>query len=124
MVLACIQDGTRSFDGVRENRAELGGALLYHELSAGDPRHIEEVVQQSGHVGDLPLDDLFRARMKFGFSRALLRRCQSIANRREGITQLVRQHRQELILLAIGYAEMILELLALGYIVDRGNPAA
>jgi hypothetical protein len=72
---------------------------------------IQQVVDEAGELVDLALDDVARP------LQALVRRLThtqtlgGIANRRDGIAQLVRQHRQELVLAAPLHQQLFPQLL-------------
>ena len=67
--------------------------------------HVEQVVEQPRHVPDLPLDDLVApADLRLASRRPMRAMCGGLADRRERIAELVREHREELVLAPVGLA--------------------
>ena len=52
--------GRRRLDGMGDDRVEVDGLLAELDLPARDPRDVEQVFEQPGHVLDLPPGDLER----------------------------------------------------------------
>jgi hypothetical protein len=68
------------------------------DLSAGHPGNVQEIVEQSFHVLDLALDDP-PIPLDVGVLRSLpLEKTRGRPDGRERIPELMRQHRQELVL--------------------------
>ena len=84
-----------------------------HDLAARDARHVEQVVDQPDHVLELPLDDAARPDDLRILRLALHEHVRGIAQRRQRIAQLVRQHRQELVALDHRLLEHVLGARAL-----------
>ena len=82
----------------RDAFGQVDRASIEHDLARHDPPDVEQVVHQARHVQHLPLDDVARAYSaglaKVGEAKHLHR----TPNRAERIAQLVREHREELIL--------------------------
>jgi hypothetical protein len=93
------------------------GAQL--DLSQSNPRHVEQVVQQAGQMLQLPIHVLHGT---VGDLPSLSREpedLQGVQQRGERVTQLVREHRKEFVLPAIGHAELFIEATVL----DRDGDA-
>ena len=89
--------------------------LLDVDDPARDARHLEQVVDEPDQVMDLPLHHRAgrqRARVVKGAGQ--LQDLEAVQDRRERIAQLVAERRQELVLAAIGAAQRLLVLEALG----------
>ena len=95
----------------------------YLHQSPGDARQIQQVIDQAGHVVDLPHDDGARL-AHAGFTQACRRehlRCS--ADGRQWVAQLVRQHGQKLVLaLAFAFEEFLAHLLVMD-VGARAHPA-
>jgi hypothetical protein len=66
------------------------------DLSRRQPPDIEQVVDQTGHLGELPVDDVATVAQGGTLERLQLHDRDRVANRRQRVAQLVREHRQEL----------------------------
>ncbi len=97
-VPTCIDGRPRRLDRPGDDRPDQHRLALQRDDAAGDPRHVEQVVDQVDQVLDLTLDDVAGRRpLRFG----QLLQAQQLhggADRRQRIAQLVGQHRQELVL--------------------------
>ena len=86
------------------------------QLAARDARHVEQVVDQARHVGDLALDHV-AAPGPVGLGRAFAPEDRDRgADRRERVAQLVRQRGDELVLAAVGLAQRFLGGALLGHV--------
>ena len=73
------------------------------DLAARHPLHLEQVVHQGGLVAHLPLGGLERPPpRRVAFRAAQPQHLQGVADRPQRVAQLVRQHRQELLLPPLG----------------------
>ena len=75
-----------------------------------DAVQIEQIVHQPHHLAQLALHRGHGQRARPGVAVAALQHFEHVAERREGIPQLVRQRGQELVLLAIGGRQVVGEL--------------
>ena len=88
---------------------------FYLDDAAGDPRYLEEIVDQAVEVMDLPLHHCARRRGARVFERARqFQDLEAVQDRRQRIAQLVAERGQELVLAAVGGAQRLLDLLPLG----------
>src|ERR1700733_6210188 len=102
------------FDGRLDYLPDLEGFGLENDPAASDPRDVEKVVEQAGQVLTLPGDHRSqRAQLAVGADLSVEKQ-RGVSNRRQRISQLMCEHREELILLAIGPAQRLLRSLALG----------
>ena len=91
-------------------RRDRDGRLPELDLSLGDARDVEEVIHEPRHVAHLALDDLVLGSR--GSARAQER--EGGRDRGERVAELVRQHREELVLRARRRLELAHEHGALG----------
>src|ERR1700722_11892776 len=100
-------------DGRLDDLPDLEGFRFEHDPASRDPRDVEEVVEQVAQVLTLPRDHRSqRAQLGVGADFSGEKYC-CVAYRRQRISQLMCEHREELILLAIGPAQRLLRRLAL-----------
>src|SRR3984957_12723200 len=101
-------------DGRGDDLPNLQGFRTENDPAARDPRDVEKIVEQAGQVLTLPGDHRSqRAQLGVGANLSGEKhRC--VANWRQRISQLMREHREELILLVIGPAQRLLRSLAFG----------
>ena len=91
-------------DRLVEDRPGVDELLAEPDLPAGDAGDVEQVVDEPGELPDLPLDDVARpaAVLLVG---GHLQDGHGVVDRRQRVPQLVGEHRQELVLVAVGLAE-------------------
>ena len=88
------------------------------QLAPGQPRDVEQVVEQPRHLLGLPADDAV-APGDLGIARLeMAQHVDGVADRRQRIAQLVRQGGDEVVLLLVGDAQDLLGLLALADVHD------
>ena len=100
------------------HRAEPDRLKAQFDLALRDARDIEQVIDQSGHMADLPIEHLHRAPLRRFGLKGSGEQARGIAHRRQRVTQLMGQHRQELILAAVGLAKEVKAHMPLG-LVDK-----
>ena len=94
-VAPLLQEGPRGLDRARHDLVERDEAELERHPAGGEPRHVEEVVDEAREVLNLPLDHRALAPV------AAAARPHQVERRRDGrqrVAQLVAQHREELVL--------------------------
>ena len=93
-LLPLLEQGVRGLDRALHDFADRGPLLVELDLPAGDPRDVEQVVHQPDQLLELAIDDeeLLRVRA------ALLHQLHGHHDRRQGISELMAQHGQELVL--------------------------
>ena len=69
------------------------------DASARDPGNIEQIVEQADHVRDLAIHDVMDARDQRVVRAGAPQQSQCGADGRQGIAQLVPEHRQEFVFL-------------------------
>ena len=97
---ALLEQRAGHLDRLRDHLGELDELGLQLDLAARDARDVEQVVDQPRQVVDLALDDgalALRARLA-----AQPHQLQRRQDRRQRVAQLVAEHRQELVLRAVG----------------------
>ena len=85
------------------------GAPLEPDLPAGDPRNVQEIVHEPRQVLRLAADDLPRLRDQPGI--VVPEELDCMQDRGERIAQLVREHREELVLAAVRFDQLLRLLL-------------
>ena len=81
---------------------------LERNLAGRDSRHVQQVVDQADHVADLTLHHPAHALDRTHGVAAAPNQFEAGSYRRERISQLVRQHRQELVFARIGFPQLLL----------------
>ena len=111
------------FDRGSRRVAQVDAFGAQRDAAAGNPRDIEQIVEQAGHVPGLPLDDLpgFLACAVLP-TRGVEQPC-GAQNRGQRVAQLVRQHRQELLAPADAFLNLFFDLLALRDVEERDHRA-
>ena len=96
------------------------------DLAVRQPGDVQQVVDQPGHVPDLPLDHVAGELDEGRVVGRLPQDVDRVEHRGQGVAQLVGEHGEELILAAVGVgqllglaAELHLELLAIGGVADH-----
>ena len=92
------QQRLHAFTGLREDRGELLRRPPQLDAALCDPRDIEQVVDQPRQMRDLALHEVHRLFHLWIVGQLSGQDLACVADRRERISQLVREHRQELIL--------------------------
>jgi hypothetical protein len=95
-------------DRLAHELAELDPLALELDLAARDPRDVEQVVDQPRHVRDLALDDRARVDRLLAVRLDVIEDEQAAADRAEWVAQLVREHREEIVLAAARLAQRLL----------------
>src|SRR6266853_1166053 len=90
-----VDQRTAGFDRSRQYVTHVHGFAFDRELPAGDPVDVEQVIEEALHQHALAIDRLTH-RLEFRVIQAFpAHQGDRISNRREWISQLVRQHRDE-----------------------------
>jgi hypothetical protein len=93
-----IDHGHGRLDRLADDRLQLHALPLELHLALRDARHVEQVVDEARELRDLAVDDLARhAQRRVAVVRAA-EDLARVADRRERVAQLVRQHREEHVL--------------------------
>ena len=112
VLLARLDQRPRRLDRARHDRVDLDRLEAQADLAPRDARDVQQVVDQARELVDLPVDDVARPlqplRRRRRFAR---RRLGRVADRRQRVAQLVRQHRQELVLAASLDQQLVASLL-------------
>ena len=100
-----LDERAAGFDGAIHHRRQLDPLLAEFDLASGDAGHVQQVIDQPGHLVYLPVDHL-RGPLQFRYRRTLgTKDLHRIADRGQRVAELVGQHRQELVLAAVGLLE-------------------
>ena len=100
-----LDERSGGLDRARDHRVQSNIVALERDLSPGNARDIEQIVDEPHHVIDLPLDDVARALVLRVRQPVNLHQLHGRPDGRERIAQLVREHRQELVLAPIRVLE-------------------
>lgn len=102
-----IDDRPHLFDGV--GRYAVGIEHFHVELDEPlrHARHVEQIVDQAGHVLHLPRDDLARFTDAPRIAGRGAHQLRGARNRRKRIAQFMRQHREKLILALVCKAQFL-----------------
>ena len=104
--LALDQRAAR-LDGALDHRRQPDALLAERQLAVRDTGHIEKVVEQPGHVPDLPVDHL-PGPLQLGVAQARHHEdLHGVVDRGQGIPELVGQGRQELVLAALDHRQLL-----------------
>ncbi len=76
-------------------------------LASGDPRDVQKVVDQAGHVAHLTRGEVAGRFNRRGVGAGQANQLQGVADWGQGVAQLVGQHRQELVLAAVGLGKFV-----------------
>ena len=100
-VPGCVDERPADVDRVSNDPDQIGMLAMERDLSAGDPRDLQQVVDEPDHVIDLALHHLAHARRdRIGRFRQP-EHLDRVGDGRERVPQLVRQHREELVFPAV-----------------------
>ena len=107
-------------DHRRHHRGQVERLALQPDLAAGDAPDLEQVVHQARHLLDLAGEDRADGLDHVGPARRRLEQVRGVRHRGERVAQLVAEHRQELVLGAVGGAQRLLgRLLPVLALADR-----
>ena len=132
-----LDQRANGFDGLVDDRRQFDALLAQLDLAARDAAHVEQVVDQP-RPSARPAAPASRtpSSTRLPLAAAEAQHSAGVADRRQRVAQLVGQHRQELVLAAVGFGQVrrqlpqvVLEPLSLGDILaDRrkrdGRPSA
>ena len=93
-----------------DDLGELDRLLLQHDLALADPRDVEELVHQPRELRHLAVDHVARHDEALLGGGDAAHELHGVLDRRERIPQLVREHRQELVLAAVRVLQLLLGL--------------
>jgi hypothetical protein len=123
LVAARLDQRHRGLDRARHHVAQLDRMPFDHDLALRDAADVEQVVDEPRQVRDLPLDHAGGPPHAVGRERRRQQQVRGVADRRERIAQLVREHREELVhALRVGLES--LDALALGHVARDLREAA
>ena len=88
---------------LRSSRCRWSWSLLRR-----DPRHVEQVVDQPGELPNLPADHPLGATRLIAARSSVVEDVEAVRDGGERVTELMREHRQELVLVAVGLAQRLL----------------
>ncbi len=97
-VSVLFQGGAASLDGVLQDRVQREGCEAKLELAAVDAVDVEQVVDQPDQLAQLAVHDFAGACRHGGIALGALEHFEHVAQGGKRIAQLMRQHRQEFVL--------------------------
>ena len=98
--------------------------MIYALTVPGPIDDVEEVIDQSGQVADLAVDDRPPLRARLGGHVRPVEDRDRGADGGERVAQLVRECREELVLAPVRLAQVLLGVPALGNVLDRRHQVA
>ena len=101
-----VDGRTARLDREGHDGRDVNRLLLEPDLAAGHPRDLLQVVNQLAELAQLVVDHVAGPAQVGVVHAALLHDPQGIADRGQGIAQLVTQYGQELVLAGIGLGEL------------------
>ncbi len=99
-------------DGTADDGGDFHGLQPQLDSAGGDPRDLQQVVDEPHHVIDLPLQHFQHAIGSRVVAARQPQDIERIADRRQRIAELVGQRRQKLVLAAVSLKEGLLKPLA------------
>ena len=106
-VAARVDERPRGLDGDADDFGDVDRFELELDLPVRDPRHVEKVVDQAAQLLDLAIEHVPRP---FDLRRIPgAQHVNGIGDRRQRIAELVREHRQELVLPPVLVAHLLVE---------------
>lgn len=109
--------------GLADDRGHVTGREAHLDLPSRHARDVEQIVEQPAHVVHLAVDDLGRPRQRAVGARRQLEDIDGAAQRRQRVSELVRQHRQELVLVSLGSRSLVPRAALGGDVRQRRVPA-
>ena len=108
-----LRNQARCIDDVSQQLEQIEGPAPQWDGVGLDARDIEQIINQAGHVIDLPLDHFqsIPANQQFGIAQ---QQCNQIAGGCKRAAQLMSQHRDELVLATVGFLQSRLSPPSLG----------
>jgi len=106
-----------------DHALERDALLAQREAAARDAADVEQVVDQARELVDLPVDHLAAPGHLWIELVLLAEDGDGVADRRQRIAQLVREHGEEIVLAPLGFAQRLLGELAVVDIGDYRHPA-
>jgi hypothetical protein len=101
LMTSLVDQRTARFYRRGDHRPEIHGFPLQCDLASRDPRHIHQIVDETHEMADLALQDL-EGRPRGRLLRSETEQRERVANRGEGVAQLVRKRGEEPILALVG----------------------
>ncbi len=95
-LLVRVGERPRGFDRARHHFGQIDARKAQFDLVRHDPADIEQIVDQTREVRDLPVDQVARARQRGTHAGFELHHADRIAHRRKRIAQLMRERREKL----------------------------
>ncbi len=110
-------------DRALDRSIDLDRLLAQRDLAAADPADVEQVVDQPRQLGQLPVDDAARPFVRGIAVRLDAHQVERIADRRQRIAQLVPEHREKFVHLALALLQRH-DAFALGHVAGHFGKAA
>ena len=101
-----IDDRAAGLHRVGDDRGDVDRLLLQPDLAPGDARDLQQVVDELRHLPHLVVDHVAGPAERGVVRAALLHDLDGVADRGQGIAELVAEHRQELVLARVGLGEL------------------
>ena len=101
-MLVLADERLQRLDGSGEDRLDLHRLLRQLDRASRDARDVEQIVDEPREMHGLAIDDVARPAQLGVVDRQARHDLDGVANRRERIAQLVREDREELVLVPVG----------------------
>ena len=99
--LALHEPGALVLGRAMRELVQIEPLALELDLPVRDARDVEQIVDEPRQLPHLPMEDRLRSRRLLAARRGVIEEVQAVADGRERVAQLVREHREELVLLAV-----------------------
>lgn len=106
LVVSLLVDGMGGLDGVVNAGRELHALTAELDRPPTDAAHVQQVVHEPHDLTDVPLHDHGRRADGLAIPVGQPQDLQRVADRGEGVAELVGQHRQELVLTAVAHGHV------------------
>ncbi len=109
-----LKQRSESFDCLSDQRCQFHDTFVKFDLATADARHVQQIINQSLEVLDLPLD---RRQLPLGACLSQSPPFQQIdgcLDRCQGVAEFVRKHRQKFLLAAVRFPEFFFRAQSVG----------
>ena len=101
LMFKSVDEGTTRLDRRADDHSDIDRSDLELDLSPRDARDVEQIIDQADQLAELAADDFSGPCKLDWILRAQVKDVNGVADRRQRVAQLMREHRQELVFAAI-----------------------
>src|SRR5271157_1298975 len=116
-----VKERSDCLDRLCDHSGQLHQFLAQFDLAPADARNVQQIINQSLEVLDLPLDHRQFPIGPGSASPRLLQQVDSRLDRSQGVAKLMRQDSQKLFLAAVGLPQLLLDPLSVGDVNTRAD---